>query len=170
MNRHAALKSRNSFALLEVLVSVMILSIALSTLMRSFTISMNVVKRNDIITQGCILGEALLQDLEMNSPKSKNSSGTFEDDGFPLYSYEIAYDEEVPRYGNLPKGVRLEDPVPIRKVNVKIYYTAQNSKKTETVTSLDLILPPIERWQYESRFLNGLFMEDSIRSSGRRRR
>ncbi len=160
--------NKHGFALLEVILSVMILSIALTTLMRSFTICMNVIRRNDIVTQGCILAEALMQDLESTPPESRRQTGTFENDGFPEYSYVIQYEEEIPKYRNLPKGVKLENPVPVRSVNVKVYYTRKDNQKVSTITSLDLILPPLERWKYESKFLNGLFYE-SPRSTGRRR-
>lgn len=162
-------RRRKGFALLEVLISAVVLAIALSTLMRSFTLSMNAVRKNDVITQGCILAEGLMQNLEISPPTSRKSSGTFEEEGFPEYSYDINFKEEVPSYKNLPKGVKLEAPVPIRTVNVLISYTGKNSTKSEPITSLDLILPPIERWKFESKFLNELF-DNSPRMTGGRKR
>lgn len=159
-----------AFALLEVILAVVIISVSFTALLRSFIISMNAIRRNDVITQGCILAEGLMQELEVDPPTSRKTNGNFEADGFPQYTYEINLTEDKPNYRNMPKGVKLDAPVMIRTVSVDIKYIKPNTNKISHVTTLDLILPPIERWKYESKFLNELFWEDTPRSTGVRRR
>lgn len=148
------------FVLLEVIVSMVILGVSLATLMRSFTLSMNAIRRNDITTQGCVLCESLLQDLEVRPPSAKVTRGTFEDQGFPQFSYEVEYEEETIRYKGLKTTANVRDLKPLRLVRVTVWHEGRFNREPVQVAQAHLYLAPIERFSYQSKFLNELFKEE----------
>lgn len=151
---------RRGFVLIEVVVAMVILGIALGTLMRSFTLSMKAIRQNDKITQGCVLAEGLLQDLELNPPTARRTTGDFEDLGFPEYSYEIEYTEEEIRYRGVKTTGQIDDLKPLRLAHVIIYFRGPNDRDAFKVSEAHLYLQPVERWSYQSKFLNELFREE----------
>ena len=149
--------ARAGFVLLEVVVSLTILGIAVAALMRSFTISMHAIRKNDVTTQACMLAEGLLQSMEVSPPKEKVSRGTFEDVGFPKFSYEMEFKEEEIRYKRLktkPKNLK-----PLRWVSLRIVYD-NGQQKAFSPVQLELYLPPIEHFEFDSKFLNELFYDE----------
>jgi hypothetical protein len=157
--RRRASRRSAGFVLLEVIVSMVIMGIALGTLMRSFTLSMKAIRKNDIITQGCVLAEGLLQDLEVNPPASKTLTGDFEDLGFPEFSYEVKYKEEDIRYRGLKATSEVKDLRPLRSVQLQVFHRADREHDAIAVAEVYTLLAPIEHWSYESKFLNELFRD-----------
>ena len=146
--------------LLEVTVAVVILAISVVTLMRSFTLSMQAIRKNDISTQACILADTLLQSLEVNAPEKGKSSGTFEQDGFPKYSWEMDVKNEEIKYKDVKTLGKVEELKELKHVVVKIIYN-DGQMNPQTPVETHLILPPVERFSYQSKFLNELFKDEA---------
>ena len=113
----------------------------------------------NLLAQGFVLAETLLQALEADPPKKGKKVGTFEEEGFPAYSWEMVVEEEEIKYKNLKTASKIEDLKSLRHVNLKIMYDDHKNRKLVPV-QVDLILPPVERFQYQSKFLNELFREE----------
>lgn len=145
--------------LLEVIVSLVILGISVAALMRSFTVSMNAIRRNDVTTQGCVLAEGLLQEIELDPPRARLTRGTFEAEGYPDYSYELSIEEEELRYKNLQTKVKAKDLRSIRHVTLRVDYQNRTMRSPLRVVEVHLYVPPIERFRFDSKFYNELFRE-----------
>lgn len=157
--------SPRGFALLEVIVSLVILGVAVAALMRSFTISMHAIRANDVVTQACVLAERLLQDTEVQEKIPSSSSGTFADDGYPYYRWQMKYREEDIKYRHLKTKGKVDDLRPLRHVQLAVTYD-DGYVKPFTPVELDEYLPPIERFAWNSKFYNQLFLEEQ---GGKRR-
>jgi type II secretion system protein I len=157
-------RSRTSgFILLEVLVALVILGIAVGTIMRSFTLSMAAIRKNDVSTQAFVLAESMLQNLEVKPPSGKGKqSGSFEADGYPNYLWQVETKEEEIRYKHLKTASRIENLKTLNHVKLKLTYD-DRTNKVQTPVDVDLILPPIERFSYQSKFLNELFKDEAKR-------
>lgn len=152
----------SGFILLEVIVSLVILGVSIATLMRSFTLSMRAIRQNDITTQACVLAEGLLQDLDLNPPQGALTNGDFSEKGYPNYSYVLKYEEEEIRYKHLKTKSRIENLRPLQHATITVTYDDKRMHRFSAI-QLDLYLPPIERFSYESKFRNELFMEGQKR-------
>lgn len=152
-------RSSSGFILLEVIISLVILGVSVATLMRSITISMAAIKRNDITNQAAVLAEQLMQDIELRTPTTKVTRGDFAEQGFPRYDYLLEYREEPIRYTRIRTTGKVSNLRPLRHATLRVYYEDGRMRRLE-VLHLELYLPPIERFDYQSKFLNGLFRED----------
>ncbi|MBX7245888.1 MAG: type II secretion system GspH family protein [Candidatus Sumerlaeaceae bacterium] len=148
------------FILLEVLISMVILGLSVATIMRSFTLSMSAVRRNDVTTRGCVLAQSLLQDLELNPPKSKSVHGDFSEQGFPAYSYDLKFDEEEIRYRGLKTKAKVTDLKPLKYGKVAVYYNDPRQERPVLVVETEFYIPTFERFEYRSKFLNELFRDE----------
>ncbi|MEI7634470.1 MAG: type II secretion system protein [bacterium] len=157
--RHPRRSGRGGFVLLEVIVSLVILGVAIATLMRSFTLSMNAIRKNDVMTQSCLLAQDMIEQIELNPPQSESTRGAFEDIGFPQFGWEIEYTEDPVEYRNLKTKSKIKDLRPLRHATLRVTYDDQRNKKLTPVL-VDLYLPPIERFNYQSKFMNELFKDE----------
>jgi prepilin-type N-terminal cleavage/methylation domain-containing protein len=153
-------RAHSGFVLLEVIVSLVIMGISVATLMRSFTVSMNAIRKNDVTTQACVLAESVLQDMEVNPPASKLTRGTFEEIGYPKYSWTIEMKDEEIRYRNLKTKSRVDDLKPLHYVHLTITYDDGQIHRFNPI-DVEMYLMPIERYAFRSKFLNELFLEDA---------
>jgi type II secretory pathway pseudopilin PulG len=140
-------------------VALVILGIAIATLMRSFTISLAAIRKNDVSVQATVLADSMLQNLEVTPPGKGRKTGSFEADGFSSYSFEMEDKEEEIKYKHLKTASRIEGMKQLHHVNLKITYD-DHRNKVQTPVAVDLILPPIERFSYQSKFLNELFKDE----------
>lgn len=151
-------RGSTGFVLLEVIVAMVILGISLATLMRSFTISLSAIRENDSTTQATILAETALQSLEAEPPMSGEISGDFEEDGFPRYSYDVESEFQEIKY-RIKTKTRPENLKELQTVKLTINYDDPRGEVTHPAEAY-LILPPLERFSYESKFRNELFTEE----------
>ena len=79
-------------------------------------------------------------------------------EGFPDYRFEIQITEEKIKY-RLKTNTKVEGLHDLKVARGAIYYDVPqgDSKK---VADVYLVLPPIERFKFESKFLNELFTEE----------
>lgn len=147
---------RGGFVLLEVIVAMVILGISLATIMRSFTLSLEAIRNNDATTQATVLAEMAFQSLEAEPPTRKGRiTGDFSVDGFPEYGYEVQTDIEKLKY-RLKTRTRVDNLRELRICRLSILHERPNGR-VRTPLEGYLILPPLERFSYESKFRNELF-------------
>lgn len=151
-------RRRAGFVLLEVIVSLVILGISVATLMRSFQLSLNAIRKNDVMTQACVLAEQRIQELESEAPKTSRSNGTFEEQGYPSFSWEAVVKDQDIKYRHLKLKNKV-DFKPVKHVTLKINYDDKRLRKF-TPVEVDLYLMPIERFSYKTKWLNELFLEE----------
>ncbi|MBN1517387.1 type II secretion system protein [Candidatus Sumerlaeota bacterium] len=89
-------RARSSFILLEVMVSLLILSIGFTAVMQSFSMALKALRRQEIITTSVMLANSFIEDLEHNPALAREGTGSWE--AYPNYEYEIMIEEEEPRY------------------------------------------------------------------------
>ncbi len=154
------------FALLEVILSMVILGISVATLMRSFQLSLSALKKNRVVTQATVLADQLLQDLELDPSGRTTASGTFEEQGYPQYSWSLRLTEEEPKYKGLRSSKNKVDMKTVRHAVIRITFDDGVSRRF-TPLEVETYLLPLERWSYQSKFFNELFKEDA--GKGRRR-
>lgn len=154
-----ATSRRGGFALIEVIITMVILGIAMATMMRSFTLSMSAIRKNDATTDATILAENLLQNIEADPPRKTRRnevlSGDFGSQGSPEFSYDVKITDEKIKY-RLKTTNRVEGLRDLKVVTGNINYEDPN-KGTIKVADVYLILSPFERYSYESKFRNELF-------------
>ena len=144
------------FVLLEVIVAMVILGISLATIMRSFTLSLEAIRNNDAVTQATVLAEMAFQSLEAEPPTRKGRvTGSFSADGFPQYGYEVQTEIEKMKY-RLKTRTRVDNLRELRICRLSIQHEQPNGR-VKTPLEGYLILPPLERFSYESKFRNELF-------------
>lgn len=146
------------FVLLEVLVALVILGVSVATIMRSFQLSLSAIRKCDVSNQACVLAEKLIQELDRDPAKARTGRGTFEEDGLPNYSWEVKVEDEEVRYPH----VKLKNKVdykPLRHVEVSVIYDDKRLRKFVPV-HVELYLMPIERYTYNTKFYNELFLEE----------
>ncbi len=160
---HRAKRCNGGFLLLEVIVSLVILGITVAAIMRSFTVSMNAIRRIDVTTQACVLAEGFLQDLELEPEKARSGRGTFEQEGYPDFSWELTVEDEEVRYKNLQTKVKARDLRGIRHTTLVITYQNASMRSPTQVLETHLYLLPIERFRFDSKFYNELFHEEERR-------
>jgi general secretion pathway protein I len=163
--RAAATRRGRGFVLLEVIVSMVILGIAVTTLLRSFTMSLAALKRNQVLMQATVLADQLLQDMELDPPARSGAQGSFEEQGYPQYSWSLSYKEEEPRYRTATTKQKV-DIKPLRHATLRITFDDGHTKRFSPIET-EVYLMPIERWNYQSKFYNQLFKDDA---GGKRRK
>ncbi len=162
-SRRAASEA-GGFVLIEVMVSLVILGISVAALMQSFTISLTAIRKNEIVTQACVLAESVLQLAEVQPPAGRKTEGTFEEEGFPRYSYKMEYADEEIKYRNLKNSAKDAELEPLRHIRLTITYT-DGRLKTFVPVEVETFLLPLERFTQRSKHENELFLEEE---SGRR--
>ena len=97
INRQAAARKLRSFVMIEVIVSLTVLSIGLTGLLQSFTSSLKAVRRENIITNSTLLANYLLESYQNQTPLESYGSGDF-GQLYPEYSWETEVSSEEPLY------------------------------------------------------------------------
>ncbi len=154
----ASRRGATGFVLLEVIVAMVILGISIATIMRSFTVSLAAIRKNDATTQATVLAETALQSMEAEPPGKGKSNGDFEADGFPRYSYDVVSKKEELKY-RLKTESRPENLRELQSVNLTINFKDPRGRTTHPSDAF-LILAPLERFSYESKLQNELFTEE----------
>jgi type II secretion system protein I len=153
-------RSQGGFALLEVLVSLVILGIAVAAVMQSMTLSINAIRRNDLTTQACMLAETLIQDLNVQPPTTRFINGSFEAMGQPQFSYEVETKEEEPNSRDLGAKGRVDGLRPLVICRLKLRHTDRNGRSSQVLDS-SFLLMPVERFSPDAKLWNGIFLDEA---------
>ncbi len=126
--------NNQGFVLLEVLISMMILAISMTAILRGFMIAMSTVRDNQQIEVASLLAQSLLDDFELEPPKKGKMDGSFLDDerfGEPFkdYSWEIDVEEERVTYDEIPKDP-LQELEPLYNMELKIIFDDGRYKRS----------------------------------------
>ncbi|MBN1868654.1 type II secretion system protein [Candidatus Sumerlaeota bacterium] len=150
----------HAFVLLEVLVSLAILGIALSMVMKSLTTSLKAAKWSQQITTATVLARGLIEGWEIEPPVPGDLSSTFAPD-HPRYSYEATYWPEEISYADRSDLADLDPVSPLRRVSVRVYFGSDESKrgKRQEVLRFETALIESEVFDVDSKLRNGLPFE-----------
>jgi prepilin-type N-terminal cleavage/methylation domain-containing protein len=148
------------FVLLEVLVSLAILGIALSMIMKSLTTSLKAAKWSEQITTASVLARSLVEKWEIEAPSPGPITGTF-GPNHPRYFYEADYrPEEIP-YKDAPE---LEDAAalsPLRRISVRIYVGSEGAQqgRRQEVLRFETALIESELFEPNAKMFNAIPFE-----------
>lgn len=151
-------RHNGGFVLLEVIVSMVILGIAMATMMRSFTLSISAIRNNDVTTQATVLAETALQTIEAEPPEKGKTHGDFELEGKPNFGFELDTTEEKLKY-RIKTQSRPENLRSLKICRLQITHLDSHDRLTNPVEAY-LVIPPLERFSYESKLRNELFTEE----------
>lgn len=144
-----------AFTLLEVMVSLAILAVALTVIMRSFTLSLRAARLQERITVATLLARGLVEEFEIIPPQLGTSSGEF-GSAYEGYSYEALYEDRTIDYPDLPALDAVGKMVPMRRVAVDIYWRpAKNEeRKPKRILHVESAITGSERYTFEARKSN----------------
>ena len=150
-------RARRGFTLLEVLVSLAILAVALTMIMRSFTTSLRAANLEERVAVATMLARSLVEEYEIMPPPVGTSSGEFGKTS-PGFSYEVTYEEETIDYRDVPSLDEVGKMVPLKRIAVDIYYRPSASKeaKPKRVIRVETAITGSERYTFEARKQNEL--------------
>lgn len=114
-------RRRGGFVLLEVIVSLMILGIALSAVMRSFTQSLKAVRLMEVKTQAQFFAMQLIHQFEVDAPFAGKHVGGFGND-YKEYSFKVDVRYVAPKYPHLEGVKDVDRYFPIREMTIEIDY------------------------------------------------
>lgn len=133
-------KSRSAvtaFVLLEVMISLLILTFSMTAILRGFVIAMSTVRENRLIETSSLLAQSLLDDYEIELPTEGKKDGSFSDDGrfedaFKNFYWERVIEEEDVDYDEIPKDP-LQEMEPLLNIRLKIIYDDGRYKRFTTL-------------------------------------
>jgi hypothetical protein len=160
-----------AFVLLDVILSIMILSIVVLTALRAFTQSVHAVRTSDIAARAAMYAEAKLQELELQPPEDRRHTqrGAFADetmyrdgDLFPdaqNYFWEADFEEEQIRYPHVRLARRDQDRMlGLTRVTLRVTYDdGPGGDVAWTPVVIDTYLMGNERFSAKARQANDLF-------------
>lgn len=166
-------RRRTAFVLLDVIVSIAILSIVVVTALRAFHQSFGAVRRSEIMSRAGMLADAKLEEFEL-LPPSENiealegnfaEEGFYSEDYFPnidRYRWEAEFEEIEIEYPDIHLARRFEDQMTqLRLVHLRIFYReAQGSYHEWVPAEIFTYLMPYERFSVEAIRENHLYEED----------
>lgn len=145
------------FMLLEVLLSMVILSVMLTALLRAFILSNNSMREAKIVATASYLAETMLEDYELEPPLDGNEEGTFAEDkrfgeDYQAYSWERRVEEIEPRYREMPRGMQ-RDIETMMEIRLRIIY---DDGKTRRFVPMDVTTYLLD---------SQLFTDDALRTN-----
>lgn len=139
------------FVLMEVIVTLTILSIALTAFLRSFTQAMDTAKKMEIMTQAIFFAEQLQGEFEIHPPEEGESEGGFGDYYAPYY-YEVEVIIEEPDYDD--QGLaedQIDQFFASRTYNLKIFYDDGTKKNPWKVFEIDSAVIQFEKFSRQTK-------------------
>jgi hypothetical protein len=138
----SSLVRKQSFILLEVIVSLVILSLTIATFMRSFAISLGSIKKAEIVTKATFLAYRLLDEYEIELPELDESEGDFGEE-YPYFQWVTSVEDVEVEYEDIPLEDVVDQFEELTKITVLVYYddgrlrTFQACKVTTYLTGLE---------------------------------
>jgi type II secretory pathway pseudopilin PulG len=157
MNRGLHIKHRKrGFILLEVIISLIIVSVTIAAILRSFSISIRGASNAEIATIGSILAEQLLDTYEIQMPEEDEVTNDFSEDGFPNYYYEVTFEEEPVDYPHIRLENKVDEFNELIKITINVYYD-NGQRNVYRAAELVSYVMPFEKFTYASRKENGFY-------------
>lgn len=146
---------RYSFVLLEVIVALAILGIATATILRSFTLSVAAVRKNEIRTTAIALAEKKLEEIDLKNLEDGKYSGDFGEE-YPNYYWESSIKSKEVEYENVVQEVDPEKIIKPREILLTIFYD-DKVLRSFVALSIDTFLLGAEKFTYESKNAGELY-------------
>jgi type II secretory pathway pseudopilin PulG len=166
MRRNAT--SHQGFVLLDVVLSLTILSLVVFTALRAFNQSISVAKRSDIAARAQMYAEAKMEEFSLDPPDEGFHEGEFADD--PFYDPETFEDVEdfrwtasvehiTPEYPDVRLADRDEERLHnLVQIDLRVIHDdGPRGFQIWTAAEINTYLLGQERFSAEARRLNGLF-------------
>lgn len=149
-----------AFILLEVLVSLTIMAIALSMVMRSFTVSLRAARISERITTASILAHDLIEQWELEPPPEGETTEKFGKE-HPEFSYRVQYELKQLDYEDMP-GLEEGRLAFLRLVSLDVYYQPKRggTEHRKKVLHLESALTSAERFTGKARIKNDKGFDD----------
>jgi len=149
------------FILLEVLVSLTILSLALSAVMRSITLSLRAASLSRQVSTASILARGLIDGWEIERPEPGQSTGDF-GPAYPRYHWTLDYEPTAIDYPDAAIPSDVERPVPLRMLHLTVTYVRPGADRRDPVAVLrvDSALTDSEMFTPQAREANEIWFED----------
>jgi general secretion pathway protein I len=139
---------RASFALLEVIISLTILSVTVAAILRSFSLSFSAIRRLEVSTQAAFFAQQILDEYEIDPPTDdRRITGGFGEDYIDYYfTAELTYVE--PDYDDVNFNENINSFFPLRALRVEVYYDNGRNAPIRAI-SLDSAIMGFERFSIE---------------------
>ncbi|MEO8377545.1 MAG: type II secretion system protein [Candidatus Sumerlaeota bacterium] len=129
------MERRRAFVLLEILVAIVIVSIALVAIMKGFVLSLDSLKRIRMNEKAFVLARSLMDDMILEPPDEGTFDGNFTDDPrfgeeYSGWRWSLDVEAEEPDYDERPRGRLTQDLEEVYNARLKIMYDKNNEKKT----------------------------------------
>lgn len=149
-------KKQAGFILLEVIISLVIMAVTITTILRSFSVSIRGTHKAEIATVATILAEELLHEFEIQRPEGDEVEGDFSRDGFPNYFWSAKFEELAIDYPDITLDKKIGDLKSLKQVTIDVYY---DDKVRSPYRAVQLVgaLTGLEKFTYESKRENLLY-------------
>jgi len=157
-------RRRSAFVLLEAIISIMILGVAIAALLRSFTVSLATVRRSQIVTTSCLLGQQVLEEFEVVPPQGDHDEGKFlspeqgeyetDETGdrgkYRNYYWEVDIEEEEVDYPDVSFEGEIDEFETLTRIKLTIIYDDKKMKRF-TPVHIETYLTNTEKFTYTSK-------------------
>lgn len=141
--------ARRAFVLLEVLVSLTILTVTVTAVLRSFSQSLSAVRMIEVETQATFFAQQLLDEFEINPPEEGKHEGGF-GDAYKNFYYIVECEYEEPKYDEDNLHEEVMQFFPMRMLKIEIFYDNGINKPMRAATVHSAIMG-FERYSYEAK-------------------
>lgn len=140
---------RRGFAMIEVILTLLILGLAIAAFMRSFTQSLDSAKRMEVQTQAVFFAEQLMGEFEITPPQEGDETGGF-GDAYKAFSWTTEVEYEEPQYGKVEGDDNIKRYAPLRRVHLEIQYD-DGVHTAFTALRLDTAIVGFEKFSLQSK-------------------
>jgi len=150
-----SLVEKYSFILLEVIVSLVILSLTIATFMRSFAVSLGSIKKAEIVTKATFLANRLLDEYEIEPPELDESEGDFGEE-YPYFQWTTSVEDVEVEYEDIPLEDVVDEFERLTKITISVYYD-DGRLRTFRACKVATYLTGLEKFTHESKKQNKLY-------------
>ena len=147
--------SKEGFVLLEVVACLIILSVAISAFLRSFSVSIKTIRNAEIVTQASMLAQQLMDEFEIVPPQEGTTSQGFGEE-HPNFYYVVESEILELDYEGLDLEEDIEEFEPLQQVSISIYYDDGQTRKFRPI-QLTCYLTGLEKFSYACKRENQLY-------------
>lgn len=142
-------RTMRGFVLLEVLVSLVILSLGATAVLQSLRQSLTASRQAEIVNQAVMLAENLLEEVQISPPASDRYQGDFGED-FEEFSYEMTIEDEDLRYRGRARYNDDDDFRPLRLVHLEVYYDSPRRAAPLRVLAIDSAILGFQKFTHQA--------------------
>lgn len=147
--------TKGGFVLLEVVVCLIILSVAISAFLRSFSVSIKTIRNAEIVTQASVLAQQLMDEFEIVPPLEALTENEFGEE-HPNFYYVVESEILEPDYEGLALEEDIEEFQTLQQVSISIYYDDGQTRKFRPI-KLTCYLTGLEKFSYACKRENQLY-------------